>query len=167
MLGLFNSSFPFVSSFTTCNSREKITSLTRSRVLEVVVFLASCATIYFQIFHQTWDGVELPPNLFNRFQGCTTHTFHCHGREAIRKHCPNNSTNRSICIDGQSYCNYTKHAQRNYCNTIQSIQTKLTKMLTIIANTGIIKKLYPKANPKITLVVVIVKCLDVVLVSVV
>jgi hypothetical protein len=46
-------------------------------------------------------------------------------------------------------------------------QTKLTKMLTVIANTGIITDLYPKANPKITLVAAIVKCLDVVLVSVV
>ena len=135
--------------------------------MEVAVFLASCATIYFEIFYQTWDGVELPLNLFNHFQGCTTHTFHCHGREAIRKHCPNNSTNRSICIDGQYCCNYTKHAQSSYCNTMPGSQTKLKKMLIVIANTGIITDLYPKANPKITLVVAIVKCLDVVLVSIV
>jgi hypothetical protein len=31
-------------------------------------------------------------------------------------------------------------------------QTKLTKMLTVIANIGIIIDLYPKGNPKITLV---------------
>ena len=39
---------------------------------------------------------------------------------------------------------------------MSSSQTKLTKMLTVIVHTWIITDLYPKANPEITLVVVVV-----------
>lgn len=70
-------------------------------------------------FHKPWNIIELSANLFNHFQGCTSHTLHRHCWKPVWKHCPDKQPDEDLWsqhINGIDSCSAHKSTEQSKRN---------------------------------------------------